>query len=259
MNPERAARLARWWVALYTRGLPRPIAERRASEISGDIADQIEFERSAGVGERRIAFALLSRSARGALADLSWRRERLGGRRRRRPLLRAAAAVLCVTGLLLLIPLVATLLSDDVVWTLADFVAAGALLGGAGFLLALLWQASYGVAYKLGAAAALGSCLMLVWASLAVGLIGAEGDTADRMYAGVLAVGVIGAALARLRPRGMARAMLAMALAQMLVAGIAILTGEHQAPTTSTVEILGVNSLFATFFLAAASLFSRAS
>ena len=43
------------------------------------------------------------------------------------------------------------------------------------------------------------------------------------MYFGVLAVGMAGALIARLRPRGMARALFATALAQALVAAIALI------------------------------------
>jgi hypothetical protein len=45
------------------------------------------------------------------------------------------------------------------------------------------------------------------------------------MYIGVLAVGIIGAIVARFRPHGMARALFATALAQALVAVIALLAG----------------------------------
>lgn len=53
--------------------------------------------------------------------------------------------------------------------------------------------------------------------NLAVGLIGNEENLANLMYIGVLAVGLIGAAIARLEPGGMARVLFAMALAQTLV------------------------------------------
>ncbi|MCI0605272.1 hypothetical protein L0156_19980 [bacterium] len=53
--------------------------------------------------------------------------------------------------------------------------------------------------------------------NLAVGLIGNEENLANLMYIGVLAVGLISTAIARLEPGGMARALFAMALAQTLV------------------------------------------
>jgi len=45
------------------------------------------------------------------------------------------------------------------------------------------------------------------------------------MYDGVLAVGIIGAIIARFQPHGMARALVATALAQALVAVIALIAG----------------------------------
>jgi hypothetical protein len=71
---------------------------------------------------------------------------------------------------------------------------------------------------------------LLVWTNLAVGIIGEPDELANLMYVGVLAVGILGAITARFRPAGMARALLATALVQALVAGIALIAGEHQAP-----------------------------
>ena len=61
------------------------------------------------------------------------------------------------------------------------------------------------------------AALLLVWLSLGVGIIGKDGDPAIVMYFGVLAIGIAGALIARLRPLGMTRALLATALAQALV------------------------------------------
>jgi hypothetical protein len=62
------------WVRLYTRRLPEPIAERRAEEISADLYDHVAFERARGTADRAIALSVLSRMARGAPADVAWRR-----------------------------------------------------------------------------------------------------------------------------------------------------------------------------------------
>jgi hypothetical protein len=74
MTPERIARLVAWWARLYTRGLPEAAARRRVDELDADVHDQIEHERAAGTGDRRIALAVLSRMARGLPADALWRR-----------------------------------------------------------------------------------------------------------------------------------------------------------------------------------------
>ncbi len=74
------------------------------------------------------------------------------------------------------------------------------------------------------------------------------------MYIGVLTVGIIGTIIARFQPRGMARALFATALAQALVAVIALIAGMHRAPYSSVGEIL----FFVAPFLGSAWLFRDA-
>jgi hypothetical protein len=100
--------------------------------------------------------------------------------------------------------------------------------------------------------------LLLIWLSLGVGIIGKDGDPSNAMYFGVLAVGVIGAVIARLRPAGMARALFAMALAQALVASIALIGGLGR-PWSGPAELLLLNGFFVASFAGSAWLFSRAS
>ena len=93
--------------------------------------------------------------------------------------------------------------------------------------------------------------------NLAVGVIGADGDPADLMYVGVLAVGLIGAIIARFLPHGMARALFATALAQALVAVIALIFGLGL-PWSAPVEILALNGFFVALFVGSALLFRYA-
>ena len=79
------------------------------------------------------------------------------------------------------------------------------------------------IAYRSAVGIALAAAFILVWLSLGVGIIGKDGDPANLMYFGVLAVGIVGAIVARLRPQGMSRALFATALAQALVAAIALI------------------------------------
>ena len=114
------------------------------------------------------------------------------------------------------------------------------------------------IAYRVAVGVALAAAFILLWLMGAVGIIGVEGDPADRMYFGVLAVGIIGAIIARFQPHGMARALLATALAQALVAVIALIAGKHQAPVSSVFEILGLNGFFVALFIGSAWLFRHA-
>lgn len=113
-------------------------------------------------------------------------------------------------------------------------------------------------AYRAAVTTAFVTPLLLVWLSLAVGILAEEGHPADHLYVGVLGVAVGGAVVARLRPRPMVRAMVATACAQALVAVIALLNGLHRSPVTSVAEILGVNAIFVALFLGAAWLFRQA-
>jgi hypothetical protein len=112
-------------------------------------------------------------------------------------------------------------------------------------------------AYRSAISVALVAAFMLVWLSLGVGIIGKDGDPANLMYFGVLAVGLIGAITTRLRPQGMARTLFAMSLAQALVTAIALIAGLGF-PWSGPAEILGLNGFFIALFAGSAWLFRRA-
>lgn len=113
------------------------------------------------------------------------------------------------------------------------------------------------ITYLSAIGVALMASFILIWLSLGVGIIGQDGDPANVMYFGVLAVGIIGAIIARLQPDGMARALLAMALAQTLVAVIAVAAGLGL-PWSGPAEILGLNGFFVALFGGSAWLFRQA-
>lgn len=262
MTPERAAALAAWWVRVYTRNLPEAVASRRREELDADLHDQIAHERAHGAGDLRIALGILSRMVRGIAADASWRARHAatapGAAARRRSLRRSVVRVALATASILMLPLVAMQLTDEVVWTAADFAAAGALLFGAGLAFALAARRARHAAYRSAAGIAIAAVLALVWAAAAVGVVAEDGDRADLMYGAVLAVGLAGTVLARCRAQGMARTLLAMAFAQALVAAIALIAGAHDAPGSSAVEVAAVNGVFVALFAGSAVLFRAA-
>lgn len=108
--------------------------------------------------------------------------------------------------------------------------------------------------YRLAIAIALAAAFMLVWLSLGVGIIGRDGDRANIMYFGVLAVGIIGALIARFRPSGMAYTLFAMALLQTLIAMIAII-GRLGYPWSGPLELALLNGFFVAMFISSAWLF----
>ena len=111
--------------------------------------------------------------------------------------------------------------------------------------------------YRLGLAVAVGTVLFLILGIGALGIIG-EGGSNDRMYVAVLAVFLIGTVAARLRAQGMAVALAATAVAQVVVGLVAILRGLHDSPGASVIEILGLTGMYAVLFAASAWLFRRA-
>jgi hypothetical protein len=141
-------------------------------------------------------------------------------------------------------------------WTAADFVAAAVLLGGVGTGLELAVRMSRDWAYRAGAALAVGTGSLLLWANLAVGLVGDEGNAANRLFVGVLVIAAVGAMLARLRPGGLARTLAATAFAQLAAAAVAL--GITPADPGRPVEIAALAGVFPALWLVSAWLFRRA-
>lgn len=111
--------------------------------------------------------------------------------------------------------------------------------------------------YRLALVVAVATALFLVLSAGALGIIGAGGRP-DRIYAGVLLVGVLGTVLARLRSPGMAIALAATAGAQALVTLTALLAGLHHTEGASVLDIVMVNAMFVALFGLSAWLFRRA-
>ncbi len=74
------------------------------------------------------------------------------------------------TGLLLLVPLVAMQFTDEVVWTLLDFIAAGALLFGTGFVFVLAARKMQNRRLRFAIGVMLAAALIYLWLELAVGI-----------------------------------------------------------------------------------------
>ena len=143
-------------------------------------------------------------------------------------------AVLWITVVALwLLPALAMQLSDEVNWSVGDFLVFGVMLAVAGGLCELALRQSHNQAYRLACVVVIGAGFLLVWANLAVGLIGDEGHPANLMYFGVLGIGLAGALRVKLRAAGLAQVMLAMAFAQSIAMGVALALGERHSVALS--------------------------
>jgi hypothetical protein len=173
------AALVALWVRHYTRGLPAPIAERRAGEIAADLHDHIEHERARGIGERRIARGIASRMVRGLAADVTWRsRQAKEDTMQSKTVSRSAVRVALGVALVLALPLVAMLFTDEVVWSLADFVLAGILLATIGIAIELALRRAGNLATAVGIAIL----------GVAAGVVGAADDAPGMVLLGMFLV-----------------------------------------------------------------------
>src|SRR5919109_2892900 len=198
MTPERMAALVARWVRFYSRDLPAPIARRRIDEIDADLHDHIAHERAHGTKDWRIALSIAARMVRGLAADASWRGQMIAHPSTRKAVTkmsktayRSAVRVALATAFILLLPLVAMQITDEVNWGLADFVFAGALLGGTGLLLELAARKPGNIAYRAAAIAIGLAAIVLGEADDAPGLV---------LFGGLLILGTVTLAV-RTAPR----------------------------------------------------------
>lgn len=152
-------------------------------------------------------------------------------------------------GTVLLLPLIAMEFTGEVVWDLADFAVAALLLGATGLAVELAAHRSAQHAYRAAAALAAAGVLVLVWANLAVGLVGAEDNPLNLLFGLVVAVGLVGSAQVRFRAKGLMWVMVGMSVAQVLVGLMHLGTG-HFTPV--------VTMLFSALWLFSAALFRTA-
>src|SRR3990167_9763859 len=152
---------------------------------------------------------------------------------------------------LLLLPAVAMQFTPEVNWTGSDFVVMGVLLSLDCGVYELATRLSGNSAYRLAAGIAVLAGFLLVWVNLAVGIIGSEDNSANLMFVGVLAIGVVASIAARFRASGMVLAMVAMAIAQSAIAGFAFYVG-------SEIGLIVLIEIFAAMWLLSAWLFQKA-
>jgi hypothetical protein len=128
---------------------------------------------------------------------------------------------------------------------------------------------SEGTAYRVATGIAVATALVLLWINAAVGIIG-DGPV-NLMYLGVLIVGFVGACMARFQSRGMALALFATAVAQLLVPVIALviwragwqdLLMDPDSPNPpfdpGIVPVFGLNAVFVMLWVVSAWVFLKA-
>jgi D-alanyl-lipoteichoic acid acyltransferase DltB (MBOAT superfamily) len=148
---------------------------------------------------------------------------------------------------LLLTPLAMMQISDEWHWTIGSFIFAGIMIGGTLLLYELAERASGSRAYRAGAAVALVTSFLTVWATIV------RDDGNGIGFFLLVMAAAVGGFSAWFRPAGMARTMLGVAIMQALLA-VAIAT----APSTASVADGSSKALLHGGFFAALWLISAA-
>lgn len=158
---------------------------------------------------------------------------------------------------LLLVPLAAMQFTDEVAWTLSDFAVFAILLAGTLAAFEFVLRRTADRFYRIAAGTALAAGFLLVWINGAVGIVGSESNPLNRVYAAVIAVALIGALLARFRPRGMAIAMRVAAAAQVTATGVALSRSLGPGSDVSVGAPVALTSIIVALWLVSAWLFAR--
>ncbi len=151
--------------------------------------------------------------------------------------------------MLLLLPLIAMQFTSEVNWTASDFLFAAIVFGLAGGTLELGARVSTQTAYRLGALLAVAGCFLIVWISMAVGIIGESDDPRNLIYFALVAIAAIGSYATHGEAAGLKRTFGALTAVQLLVAVL------HYGPSRLAVPI---DLFFALLWGTSALLFAAA-
>ncbi|MEO8597424.1 MAG: hypothetical protein ABI759_29170 [Candidatus Solibacter sp.] len=157
---------------------------------------------------------------------------------------------------LLMVPLVASQVVEGWNWNAGSFVFTYVLFFGTGMAYALISRKMGAWAYKAGVGLALVAGFVMGWATMVH--MSESDNPANLVYFGVLAVGGVGAWLARLEARGMARALFAMAAVLAVVGVIAPRLSPDVLPGPAGIQTITLG-VFVGLFATAGLLFRHAS
>ena len=158
---ELAVARYRTWYARLLRLYPKQHRERFGEGMQQAFHDLCRERIETGRGLFGLALAMFIE------ASASIARENLMAAQNKR-LVIILLAITCI----LLLPLLAMRFTDEVRWTLFDFLVAGALLLGAGLAYEFFARKGGTLAYRVIVGMAIAAVLLVVWLELAVGIFG---------------------------------------------------------------------------------------
>ena len=160
-----------------------------------------------------------------------------------------------ISSLLLLIPFTASLFSEEMDWSVFDYILMWGMLFITGLTYSFITRNSQDLVYRAAVGLSVLTGFLLTWVNLAVGLIGSEDNPINLSYMFILALGILASFFIRFKAIGMTVIMISMAACMFMVALVALLLGMQHLPWSSFTQILGVTGFFMLPMLVSAILF----
>lgn len=232
------------WYAMLLRLYPRPFRERFGTEMAQAFQDLCREQRDAGLGLHSLALWVYFETLMGAIMENATQMQGMG-----KTLLRVALVSLG----LLMVPLVASRVVDGWNWSTGSFVFVYVLFFGIGMAYTVIARRMGEWSYKAAVGISLVAAFALGWSNLVQ--VADSGHPENLAYQIVLVVGLAGALLSRLKARGLAFTLFAMAATLAVIA--VMLTS--LAPSEFTRNMAIGRSVFVALFIASGLLFRHAS
>jgi len=244
MATNVAGRRYRTCYAMLLRLYPRPFRERFGEGMAQTFHDLCREHGETGRGLFGFAVGIFCETLGGIVMENVMRMNQLG-----KTMLYVALGSLG----LLMVPLVASRLVPGWNWNAGAFVFVYVLFFALGMAYALIARKMGAWSYKAGVGVALAAGFALGWSNMVQ--VADSGHPENLAYHSVLAVGLVGACLARLKPRGLALTLFAMAATLAL---IAVLLPSGAPPDMARRMAIG-HGVYVVLFIASGLMFRHAS
>jgi hypothetical protein len=244
MASEDAGGRYRRWYAMLLRLYPRPFREQFGEGMAQTFCDLCRARADDRRGLLGFALRIFCETLVGIAKENVMGVNQLG---------KTALRVALVALGLLMVPLVASQFVKDWNWSVGAFVRVYILFFGTGMSFALVARRMGAWSYKAGVGVALVAGFALGWSNMVQ--VADSGNPANLIYYSVLGVGAVGACLARLKARGLALTLFAMATTLALIA----VTLPSGAPPYLARNMAIGHGVYAALFTASGLLFRRAS
>jgi hypothetical protein len=244
MATNVAGRRYQTWYAMLLRLYPRPFRERFSEGMAQTFHDLCQERKGASRGLFGFVLWIFCETLVGIIRENAIPMSQLG-----KTMLRVALGSLAVW----MVPLVASQFFEDWHWGVGGFIRVYVLFFLTGMVMALVARRMGVWSYKAGVGVALVAGFALGWSNMVQ--VADSGHPENLVYYSVLAVGIVGACLARLNARGLALTLFAMAATLAL---IAVILPSGAPPDMAQRMAIG-HGVFVVLFVASGLMFRHAS